>query len=38
MADVFEKRLKYMVNDLEIWEISKIFSKWLTYIVLALSI
>ena len=38
MAEVFEKRLKYMGNDLEIWEMAKIFWKWLTYMVVALSI
>ena len=38
MAEVFEKRLKYMGNDLEIWEMGKIFGKWLRYMVLALSI
>ena len=38
MAEVFEKRLKYMGNDLEIWEMAKTFSKWRTYMVLALSI
>ena len=38
MAEVFEKRLKCMGNDLEIWEISKIFVKWLRYMVLALII
>ena len=38
MAEVFEKRLKYMGNDLEIWEMAKMFEKWLTYMVLALSI
>ena len=38
MAEVFEKQLKYMGNDLEIWEISKIFGKGLRYMVLALSI
>ena len=38
MAEVFEKRLKYMGNDLEIWEMAKIFGKWLTYMVVALSI
>ena len=35
MAEVFEKRLKYMGNDLEIWEMAKMFLKWLTYMVLA---
>ena len=35
MAEVFEKRLKYMGNDLEIWEMAKMFGKWLTYMVLA---
>ena len=24
MAEVFEKRLKYMVNDVDLWEISEI--------------
>ena len=38
MAEVFEKRLKYMGNDLEIWERAKMFGKWLTYMVLALSV
>ena len=38
MAEVFEKRLKYMGNDLEIWEMAKIFGKWFRYMVLALSI
>ena len=38
MDEVFENRLKYMGNDLEIWEIPKIFGKWLRYMVLALSI
>ena len=38
IAKVFEKRLKYMGNDLEIWEMAKMFGKWLTYMVLALSI
>ena len=38
MAEVFEKRLKYMGNDLEIWEMAKIFTKWLRYMVQALSI
>ena len=38
MAEVFEKRLKYVRNDLEIWEMAKILGKWLRYMVLALSI
>ena len=38
MAEVFEKRLKYMGIDLEIWEMDKMFGKWITYMVLALSI
>ena len=38
MAKVFEKRLKYVGNDLQIWKITKIFGKWLRYMVLALSI
>ena len=38
MAEVFEKRLRYMGNDLEIWEMAKMFGKWLTYMVLEISI
>ena len=29
MAYLFDKRLKYVGNDLEIWEMAKIFEKWL---------
>ena len=32
MARVFDKRLKYVGIALEIWEIAKIFLKWLRYI------
>ena len=32
MAKVFDKRLKYVENDLDIWEMSKIIRKWLRYI------
>ena len=38
MAYVFEKRLIYVGNDLDIWELAKIFGKWLRYMVLDLSI
>ena len=39
MAQIlFDKRLKNVENDLEIWEISKIFGKWLRYMVHGLSI
>ena len=31
MAQVFDKRLNLLRNDLEIWEIAKIFWKWLRY-------
>ena len=31
MADVFDKRLNYVGNDLEIWEMAKVFGKWLRY-------
>ena len=31
MAYVFDKQLKYLGNDLEIWEMTKIFEKWLRY-------
>ena len=29
MTELFEKRLKNVEKDLEIWEIGKIFGKWL---------
>ena len=32
MAKVFDKRLKYVGNDLEIWEMAKIFLKWLKHV------
>ena len=32
MAKVFDKRVNYVGNDLEIWEMAKIFGKWLIYI------
>ena len=35
---VFEKRLKDVGSELEIWELAKTFGTWLRYIVLALSI
>ena len=38
MAKQFDKRLKYVGNDLEIWEIAKIFGKWLRYMGHGLSI
>ena len=31
MAYLFEKRLKNVVNDLEIWELARIFGKWFRY-------
>ena len=31
MASLFEKRLENVENDLEIWEMAKIFGKWLRY-------
>ena len=31
MAELFDKRLKNVEIDLEIWEITKIFNKWLRY-------
>ena len=31
MALVFDERLNLLRNDLEIWEIAKIFGKWLRY-------
>ena len=38
MAEVFDKRLKYMSNDIEMWEMAKTFWKRLTYIGNGLSI
>ena len=29
MAKIFDKRLKYVGNDLETWEMAKICGKWL---------
>ena len=31
MTEVFDKRLKYVENDLEIWDMAKIFLKWFRY-------
>ena len=31
MPKVFDKRFNLLRNDLEIWEIAKIFGKWLRY-------
>ena len=31
MAEVFEKRLKYVGDDVDLWEIAKICGKWLRY-------
>ena len=38
MPYVFHNWLKCVGNDLEIWEIAKIFEKWLRYIVNGLRI
>ena len=38
MGYVFDKRLKYLRNDLEIWEMAKICGKWLRYMGHGLSI
>ena len=35
---LFEKNLKNVENDLEIWEMAKIFGKWLRYMGHGLSI
>ena len=32
MPYVFEKRIKYMGNDVDIWEMAKIFLKLLRYL------
>ena len=31
MVEKFDKRFKNVENDLEIWEMDKIFGKWLRY-------
>ena len=38
MAQVFDKRLKDVENELEIWEKAKIFGKWLRYMNFGLGI
>ena len=38
VTSLFDKRLKNVENDLEIWEISKLFGKWLRYMGNGLSI
>ena len=38
MTLLFDKRLKNVENDLEIWEMAKIFWKWLRYMGHGLSI
>ena len=37
MTEMFDKRLKYVGNDLQIWDIAKTFVKWLRYMVQGLS-
>ena len=32
MPDVFDKRIKYVGNDVDIWEMAKIFLKLLRYL------
>ena len=32
MAEVFDEWLKYVGIDLEIWEMAKMFGKWLRYL------
>ena len=36
MAQVFDKRLKYVGNDVDLWEIAKICGKWLKYLIIGL--
>ena len=33
MPYVFEYRLKYVGNDVDLWEIAKICGKWLKYLI-----
>ena len=28
IAEIFEKRLKYVRNDLDLWEMAQIYGKW----------
>ena len=30
---MFEKQLKYVGNDVDLWEIAKICGKWLKYLI-----
>ena len=32
MAPVFEKRLNYVINDVDLFEVSKIYGKWFKYL------
>ena len=32
MAEIFEKRLKYVGNDVDLWEIAKMCGEWLKYL------
>ena len=32
MAYVFEKLLKYVENEVDLWEMAKIYGKWLKYL------
>ena len=32
MAQVFEKRLNYVGYDVDLWEVSKMYGKWLKYL------
>ena len=32
MVEVFDKRLFYVVNDVDMWELALIFDRWLKYV------
>ena len=32
MTEEFEKRLKYLRNDVYMWEMAYVFEKWLKYV------
>ena len=32
MTKVFEKLLNYVGNDVDLWEVSKVYGKWLKYL------
>ena len=35
---MYEKRLKYVENDVDLWEMAKIYGKWLKYLINGLTV